>query len=49
MKFELNEQQVQIIGAALGLQPYNQVAAVLSELQRQINEQQKAVELPKVE
>src|SRR5512139_1958585 len=40
MKFELSEQHVAIIGAALGKAPYDQVAPVIAELQKQINEQQ---------
>ena len=41
LKFELSEQHIQIIGAALGAQPYDRVAPVIAELQRQINEAQK--------
>lgn len=41
LKFELSEQYVAIIGKALGAQPYDAVAPVIAELQKQINEQQK--------
>lgn len=40
LKFELSNEQVQIIGAALGAQAYDRVAPVLAELQRQITAQQ---------
>lgn len=39
--FQLNEQQVALIGAALGKLPFEQVAGLVSELQRQISEQTK--------
>lgn len=39
MKFELSEQQILIIGKALGAQPYDVVALVIAELQKQINGQ----------
>lgn len=41
LKFELTEQIVVIIGRALGRCPYDEVAATINELQRQINEQRK--------
>ena len=41
MTFELNEQMVAVIGKALGAQPYELVAPVIAELQKQINAQQK--------
>ena len=40
LKFELSEQTVAIIGAALQKAPYEVVAPVIAELQKQINEQQ---------
>ena len=40
LKFELSEQHIQIIGAALGAQPYDAAAPVIAELQKQINAQQ---------
>jgi hypothetical protein len=46
LKFELSEQAVAIIGKALGAQPYDAVAAVIAELQKQINEQQKSIAMP---
>ena len=47
LKFELSAEMVQIIGKALGSQPYDYVAPVIAELQKQINAQQKieAVEI----
>jgi hypothetical protein len=39
LKFELSDQMVAIIGAALGKQPYDMVAEVITELQKQINAQ----------
>lgn len=43
-KFELTEQHVAIIGVALGKAPYETVAPVIAELQRQINEQKQPKE-----
>lgn len=40
IKLELTEQMINIIGKALGSQPYELVAPVITELQKQINEQQ---------
>lgn len=40
-KFELTEQQVEVIGRALANAPYGQVAGVIADLQRQVNEQRK--------
>lgn len=40
LTLKLTPEMVQIIGKALGAQPYDLVAAVLAELQKQINEQQ---------
>lgn len=40
LKFELSEQMVNIIGAALQKAPYEVVAPVIAELQKQINAQQ---------
>ncbi len=46
--FELNEQMVDVIGKALSEAPYKIAAPVLTELQKQINEQQdkKAADKP---
>jgi hypothetical protein len=44
-KFELNQQDLQIIATALGKQPYEAVARTMAELQRQIDAQTK----PKIE
>lgn len=38
----LSPDMVQVIGRALGAQPYDSVALVVAELQKQINEQQKS-------
>jgi hypothetical protein len=46
LKFELSEQALAIIGKALGAQPYDAVASVIAELQKQINEQQKSAAAP---
>jgi hypothetical protein len=43
-KFELTEEQVVVIGKALGTQPHDLVRSTIEELQRQINEQQKPKE-----
>lgn len=40
IKLELTSQMVGTIGAALGARPYAEVAAVIAELQRQIDAQQ---------
>lgn len=40
LSFTLSAEMVQIIGRALGAQPYDAVASVVLELQKQINEQQ---------
>lgn len=45
MKFELNDQHIQVIAQALGNAPYNASAPVITELQKQINEQQNAEKL----
>lgn len=42
LTFKLTPQMVEVIGKALGVQPYDTVAPVVAELQRQINEQQQA-------
>lgn len=39
---ELTEQQVAIIGKALGSAPYELVAPLIAEIQRQIDTQQKS-------
>ena len=44
LKFELTEQQVAVIGKALGAQPYDLAAPVIAELQKQIAAQQKPKE-----
>lgn len=46
--FALSEEMVDIIGKSLGKQPYEIVAPVVAELQKQINQQQekKAAETP---
>ena len=46
LKFELTEKMVEIIGNALGVQPYNVVAPVIVEMQKQVNEQQKPTDKP---
>jgi hypothetical protein len=40
IKFELTEQQTEIIGKALGAQPHDIVRPIIEELQKQINRQQ---------
>lgn len=40
LKFELSEQHVNVIGAALGKAPYEIAAPVIAELQKQVNAQQ---------
>lgn len=45
LKFELSEQMVAVIGAALGKAPYDAVATVIAELQRQINAQKQSMEI----
>jgi hypothetical protein len=45
MKFELNDQQVAIIGQALGDMPFKLSSGVIVELNKQIQEQQNAKEL----
>lgn len=39
LKFELSNEMVAVIGKALGAQPYDLVAPVIIELQKQINAQ----------
>lgn len=39
LKFELSDQHVAIIGAALAKAPYETVAPVIAELQKQIDAQ----------
>ncbi len=39
LKFELSEQMVAVISNALANGPYGQVAPVVAEMQKQINEQ----------
>lgn len=46
MKFDLTDQQVQVIAEALGNAPFRTSAPVINELQRQITEQQNATKLP---
>lgn len=41
MKLELTDQEITIIGKSLALMPYGEVAALVANLQTQINEQQK--------
>lgn len=45
----LSPEMVQVIGRALGAQPYDAVAPVIVELQKQINEQQKQQPAPQAE
>lgn len=40
-RFELSPQMISVISQALGNAPYSVAAPVVTELQRQINEQQK--------
>lgn len=40
LKFELTQQQVQIIAAALGELPFKHAQPVLAELQKQVDAQQ---------
>lgn len=40
LKFELSEQQLEVISRALANAPYGQVAPVIAELQKQYNAQQ---------
>ena len=44
MNINLNEQEIHIIGKALSFMPYGEVSALVSNLQKQINEQQKPEE-----
>lgn len=44
LKFEISTQMAAIIGNALAKQPYEVVAPVLTELQRQIDAQQRQPE-----
>jgi len=46
MKFEFSEQMLQIIGKYLCKGPFDEVAAVVSELQRQIDAQRQDVQQP---
>jgi hypothetical protein len=46
IKFELDDEQVRIIGLGLMELPYKTSATVMGELQRQINEQQKPPPAP---
>lgn len=39
-KIEITEQQLQILSSALGKLPFEVVAPLISELQKQINDQQ---------
>lgn len=41
-KFELSQQDLQVIAVALGKQPYETVARTMAELQRQISAQDKS-------
>lgn len=41
MKLELTEQEINIVGKALALMPYGEVASLVNNLQNQINEQTK--------
>lgn len=49
LKFELTPEMVAVIGRALGAQPYDAVAPIIAELQRQINAQQAKPEPIKIE
>jgi hypothetical protein len=40
LKFELSQEMVAVIGRALGAQPFDTVAPVIAELQKQISAQQ---------
>jgi hypothetical protein len=40
LKFELSQDMVAVIGRALGAQPFDTVAPVIAELQKQITAQQ---------
>jgi hypothetical protein len=40
LKFELSQEMVAVIGRALGAQPFDTVAPVIAELQKQITAQQ---------
>jgi hypothetical protein len=40
LKLELSEQMISVIGKALGAQPFDVVAPVIAELQKQISAQQ---------
>ena len=46
-KFELTEQEVQIIGSALSELPYKVSAALLVKLQGQVNDQDKVLKKDK--
>jgi hypothetical protein len=41
--FKLTQQEVQILGGALGVRPFNEVAALIQKLDKQLSEQQKQV------
>lgn len=43
LTLKLTPQMVHVIGLALGTQPYDTVATVVAELQKQINQQQKPI------
>lgn len=40
LKLELSNEMIAVIGKALGVQPYDLVASVITELQKQITAQQ---------
>jgi hypothetical protein len=42
LKFELSQEMVAVIGRALGAQPFDIVAPVVAELQKQITAQQQS-------
>lgn len=46
LTLKLTPEMVQVIGKALGAQPYDLVASVIAELQKQINEQQQPSVVP---
>lgn len=46
---KLTAQDLDVIGAALGEQPFNKAAPLINKLRQQVMEQQQAKEAPKVE
>jgi len=41
MQLNFTDQEISILGRALGLMPYNEVSTLIANLQTQINEQTK--------